>query len=226
MQVKKVDKIHLGLDSSAGRAPDSWWKVASSNPGRNGGILFFFRFNVVCWLLFRVRSTPVLPRWHVKDHVILPNVQVAGWCIHPWPNEVGVGWLCCSGIVWGIYQGNKLTRNSPGNIRPQPSQLTRPLCTDPGLKSEIVVRGARADLHMKKKMQAVIESSKVSSIPLQKKRSTRTTTNPRILGKRHPMNRSYPSSCFIILQSQPGKLLHTPPKITKWMKNEVKTCEF
>ena len=42
-------------------------KVASSNPGRSGGRIFYFRVNFVCWLLFGVRSIPVLPQWHVKD---------------------------------------------------------------------------------------------------------------------------------------------------------------
>ena len=42
-------------------------KVASSNPGRNGGKIFVSGVNFVCWLLFGVRSTPVLPRWQVKD---------------------------------------------------------------------------------------------------------------------------------------------------------------
>ena len=42
-------------------------KVASSNPGRSGGGIFFSRVNFLCWLLFCVRSTPVLPQWHVKD---------------------------------------------------------------------------------------------------------------------------------------------------------------
>ena len=42
-------------------------KVASSNPDRSGKRIFFSRFNFLCWLLFGVRSTPVLPRWHVKD---------------------------------------------------------------------------------------------------------------------------------------------------------------
>ena len=42
-------------------------KVASSNPGRSGGKIFFSRVNFVCWLLIGVRSTPVLPQWHVKD---------------------------------------------------------------------------------------------------------------------------------------------------------------
>ena len=42
-------------------------KVASSNPGRSGGRILFSRINFVCWLLFGVRSTPMLPQWHVKD---------------------------------------------------------------------------------------------------------------------------------------------------------------
>ena len=37
-------------------------KVASSNPGRSGGRIFFSRVNSVCWLLFDVHSTPVLPQ--------------------------------------------------------------------------------------------------------------------------------------------------------------------
>ena len=42
-------------------------KVASSNPGRSGGKIFFCKVNILCWLLFGVRSTSVLPQWHVKD---------------------------------------------------------------------------------------------------------------------------------------------------------------
>ena len=41
-------------------------KVASSNPGRSGGRIFFSRVDFVRLLLFGVRSTPVLPQWHVK----------------------------------------------------------------------------------------------------------------------------------------------------------------
>ena len=47
------------------RAPDSWSKGVSSNPGGSGGRIFFSRVNIVYWLLFGVRSTPVLPHWHV-----------------------------------------------------------------------------------------------------------------------------------------------------------------
>ena len=53
--------------------------VVSLNPGRSKGRIFFSRVNFLCWLLFGVRSTPVLPQWHVKDSVILPNLQVAGY---------------------------------------------------------------------------------------------------------------------------------------------------
>ena len=42
-------------------------KVASSNPGRSGGRIFFSRVDFVCWLLFDVNSIPLLPQWHVKD---------------------------------------------------------------------------------------------------------------------------------------------------------------
>ena len=42
-------------------------KVASSNSCTSGGKIFFFRVNFVCWLLFGVRTIPVLPQWYVKD---------------------------------------------------------------------------------------------------------------------------------------------------------------
>ena len=42
-------------------------KVATSNPGRSVRRIFFSRADFVCWLLFGVRSTPVLPQWYVKD---------------------------------------------------------------------------------------------------------------------------------------------------------------
>ena len=44
--------------SSVGRASDR--HVA-------GGRIFFSSVNFVCWLLFGVHSTPVLPPWHIKD---------------------------------------------------------------------------------------------------------------------------------------------------------------
>ena len=79
-------------------------KVASSNPGRSGGRIFFSRVNFVCWLLFGVRSNLVLLQRHVKD--LGHSAKSAGGRLHlnahtSWPNEVGMGWLCrCPGIVW------------------------------------------------------------------------------------------------------------------------------
>ena len=73
------------------------WKVVISSPGRSGGRIFFTEFSV-CADLFDVQ-------WKTK--VILPKVQVAGYTwthIHPQPNKIGVGRLCCPGSV-GIYQG-------------------------------------------------------------------------------------------------------------------------
>ena len=71
-------------------ARTAWWlerrthdqKVASSNPGRSSGRIFFSRANFVCWLLFSVRSTPALPQWHIKTPVILPKVQMTGYNLH------------------------------------------------------------------------------------------------------------------------------------------------
>ena len=42
-------------------------KIASSNPGRSSRRIYFSRVNFVCWLLFCIHFTPVLPQWHVKD---------------------------------------------------------------------------------------------------------------------------------------------------------------
>ena len=70
--VKGMIPDAISLPRGAGLA--CWWerrsrdrKVASSNPGRSGGRIFFPRVNFERWLLSDVRSTPVLPQWHVKD---------------------------------------------------------------------------------------------------------------------------------------------------------------
>ena len=54
-------------------------KVASSNPGRSDGRIFFSRVNFVCWLLFGVRFTPVLP--------LLPTTNY--FCTSPSVNSNG-----------------------------------------------------------------------------------------------------------------------------------------
>ena len=45
------------------------WKIASSNPSKSSRRFSFPTVNFVRWLLFRVRSTPVLLQWHIKDPV-------------------------------------------------------------------------------------------------------------------------------------------------------------
>ena len=67
------------------------------------------RVNFVCWLLLDVRSTPVLPQWHVED----PGHSAKG-ADHA-PDQVGGGWLCClTGIVCKIITEHEFTRNSSG----------------------------------------------------------------------------------------------------------------
>ena len=62
--------IYMTSEAGIARWLERWTrdrKVASSNPGRSGGRIFFSRVIFVCWLLFGVRSNPVLPQWHIKD---------------------------------------------------------------------------------------------------------------------------------------------------------------
>ena len=106
-------------------------KVASSNPGRSSGRIFFSRLNFVCWLSFGVRSTPVLPQWHVKDPG--NSAKKSRWQVPPkhaytfdpsksdWADYASVMGEC------GNLSGNELTRNSSGSTRSQSSQLAEPL---------------------------------------------------------------------------------------------------
>ena len=66
-------------DSLLVRAPDSWSKGCEFESQQERRI-FFSGVNITCWLLFGVRSTPVLPKCHVKDHSHLPKVQ---WHVTP-----------------------------------------------------------------------------------------------------------------------------------------------
>ena len=119
-------------------------KVASSNPGRNGGRIFFSRVNFVCWLLFGVRSTPVLPQWHVK--VPCHSAKSADGRLHlnthtpltkrsrsrlimPLSRH-SVGTYPDTG--WHATRQNTFSHNRP--------QLAEPLWTDPGPTSGVNVR--------------------------------------------------------------------------------------
>ena len=114
-------------------------KVPSLNPGRSGRRIFFSRVNFVCWLLFGVRSTLVLPQWHVKDpgH----SAKSAGDRLHL-NTRTPLNQRSRSGLTMslsrhsvGLLSGNEFTRDSSGINRSQSSQLAEPLWTDPGLKS-------------------------------------------------------------------------------------------
>ena len=103
--------------------------------------------------LLRVRFTPVLPQWHVKD----PGHFAKRWQVTPkhaytfdptkseWADHAAFRAKC------GNLSGNELTRNSSGNTRSQSSQLAEPLRTDPGLKSGISLRELISTLKKKKK---------------------------------------------------------------------------
>ena len=119
-------------------------KVASSNPGRSGGRIFFFRVNF-CVLtlircLFHPRVTAVARkrprsfcqkcRWQARPkHAYTLDPTKSEWA-----DYAAVQAEC------GNLSENELTRNSSGNTRSQSSQLAEPLWTDPVLKSGISVR--------------------------------------------------------------------------------------
>ena len=119
-------------------------KVASSNPGRNGGKIFFSRINFVCWLLFGVRWTTVLPQWHVKDpgH----SAQSAGGGLHLKTHTLSTQrsrsglTMPLSRHIVGTYQETSTHATRQRNTPLQSSQPADSLWTDPGLKSEISVR--------------------------------------------------------------------------------------
>ena len=56
-------------------------KVVRSNPSRSGGRIFFSSVHFLCWLLLAVRSTSVLPQWHVKDpgHSAKTHASLTQW---------------------------------------------------------------------------------------------------------------------------------------------------
>ena len=97
----------------------------------------------LCGGSFAVRSTPVLPQWHVKypGH----SAESAGGRLHldthiPFNQRSrrGLTMPLCRHSA-GSLSGNELICNSSGNTRPQMSQFAEPLWTDPGLISEISV---------------------------------------------------------------------------------------
>ena len=101
--------------------------------------------NFVCRLSFGVRSTPVLPQWHVKDpgH----SAKSAGGKLHlnthtPLTQRSRSSLTVLSGHSVETYEGNELTGNWSGNSWPEPSQL--PGTRDCGLILAEIVELARA----------------------------------------------------------------------------------
>ena len=116
-------------------------KVASSNPSRSGGRIFFSRVIFVLWLLFGVCSTPVLPQWQVKDpgH----SAKCAGGRLHlnthtPLTQQSPSRLTIPLFRQCGNLHGNKLTSNLSGNTQSQSSQLAEPLWTDPGRVRKLI----------------------------------------------------------------------------------------
>ena len=106
-----------------------------------------------------VRSTPVLPQWHVKDpgHSAKSaggrlNLNTHIYIHTPLDHRSRGGLIMLAVQAWcGNLSGNELTRNSSGNTRPQSSQLAKPLWTDPSIKCGINVRELISTSHKKQK---------------------------------------------------------------------------
>ena len=117
-------------------------KVANSNPGRSGGRIFFSSQLCVLTLIpcpFHPRVTAVArkrPRPFCQKcsrQGTLKHAYALDLTESDWADYAAVQAEC------GNLSRNELTRNPSGNIRPQSSQLTEPLWTDPGIKTGISV---------------------------------------------------------------------------------------
>ena len=97
-----------------------------------------------------------------------------------------------------LSSGNKLTRNLSGNIQPQSSQLTDPLCTDPGIKSGIGVCKLVSTSKKKKRCSWGMNGRTFSQ-------------NPRQRGKSHYCHHHVQSTFFSSIHAQHGrKMQHLP----------------
>ena len=118
-------------------------KVVSSDPGRSGGRIFFSGLNFLCWLLFSVRSTPVLPQRHEKDPS--HSAKSAGGRFH-----LNILIILTQQSWSGLTM--PLSRHSKGTYQETTSSLATLQGTlshsrsDPGIKNEISVQGLIATL--------------------------------------------------------------------------------
>ena len=149
----------MSWDSFLARAPDSWLKACGFESWQEHRRIFFSRVNFVCWLLFRVCSTPMLLQWHVKDpgH----SAKSAGGRLHlnthtpltqrrPLTQQ-SWSWLTLllSRHSMGTYQETSSHTTCQGTFS-QSSQHPEQLWTDPGLKSGITVCKLISDLKKKR----------------------------------------------------------------------------
>ena len=90
-------------------------KVASLNPSRGSGRIFFSKDNFVCWILFSILSTPVWPQWYVKEPC--HSAKSAGGRLHL-NTHVPLTWQSQSGLTM------PLSRHSVGTYQETNSHAT------------------------------------------------------------------------------------------------------
>ena len=205
-------------------------KVASSNLTRNGTRIIFSTVNFVCWLYLVSIPSPCYCSSMQKTLVILSKVQVAGYtltCIHPWLDEVRVGWLCqCAGILWEPIR-KWAQCNSSGNTQPQLSQLAEPLWTDLGLKNGNSVCILTSTLKKNKRRQGInCQSPKI--LACQEKATTINTQSTTNVTSMWNMSLSITSliHCLWCTSQYVGKLeLCEPEMHTLGGQNSLAVCE-
>ena len=110
----------LSQDSLLVRTSDLWShdrKVASLNPSRSSGTIFFSTINFVCWLLLVIWCLfhPMLLQWHVKNKQQNKknshSTKSVGGRLHlndthtPLTQQSWCGWPChCPGLMWSYPQ--------------------------------------------------------------------------------------------------------------------------
>ena len=131
------------------------WKLRVRAPARAAGKYSFWPEWSFCADSYSVsvppRATTVaLKRLQSFCQKFTPEYA---YTLDPGPNEVGVGWLCCLGLVWDLIRktSSHATRHGP---RLQSSQLAEPLWTDPSLKSGIGIRELLSTLPRKQNQKS------------------------------------------------------------------------
>ena len=97
--------------------------------------------------------------------------QKCRWQVTPLTQRNQSGLTMLSRHSVGTYQGNELTRNPAGIIRPESSQLPELLWTDLGLNKSNSC--ARADLHLRKKQKSTSAGGKIDHPALPENRRNR-----------------------------------------------------